>query len=249
MAPGDAGTSEAAKRLARRLGLPLGPPEGLHADYMLVLTPERLELRTTGGRARGPVYVDFTAGRQRHRRLYGGGRRQLLARAVGLRPGYQPRVVDATAGLGRDAFVLASLGCSVILVERSPVVGALLADGLRRAALDPEIGAWVRQRMSWIEGDSLDYLRGLAGRARPEVVYLDPMYPDRKKSALVKKELRVLRDLIGAQEDAGTLLEVACATATRRVVVKRPKSAPPLSGPSPSTTVSSVNTRYDIYLP
>ncbi len=249
IAPGDTATRDATEALARRLNLPIQHPETTDADYLLVLTPERLELRTTGTTTASAVYVDFSGGRARHRRLHGGGRRQALARAVGLRPGYRPRIVDATAGLGRDAFVLASLGCTVRLVERSPIVCALLADGVRRAAQDPEIGPWVQERMSWVEADSLDYLRDLTGRARPDVVYLDPMYPERKKSALVKKELRVLRDLVGPEPDAMPLLELACSTATRRVVVKRPRTAPPLTTqPAANTTVCSLNTRYDIYL-
>ena len=107
------------------------------APFALVLTESRLELRKLDEPKLGAVYVDFVEGAVAHRRKFGGGRGQSIAKAVGLKSGAMPTVVDATAGLGRDAFVLASLGCKVTLNERSPVVGALLQDGLTRAGQDP----------------------------------------------------------------------------------------------------------------
>lgn len=241
------GREAEAAALAQQLRLPLAeaPKEGL--DYALVLTDTRLELRTLGPKAPGPIYVDFVGGRLGHRRRSGGGRRQPLARAVGMKPGYNPHVVDATAGLGRDGFVLASLGCRVVLVERSPVVAALLEDGLARARRDAHIGAWVQERLRLVWADGPAYLSGLPQARRPDVVYLDPMFPERRKSALVKKEMRVFRELVGTDPDAPALLAAALSCARRRVVVKRPKNAPPLQGPEPSGAVVSPNTRYDIY--
>lgn len=236
-----------AASLAQRLGLPLteAAPTGL--DYVLALTDSRLELRALDPKAPGPVYADFVGGRLAHRRRYGGGRGQPLARAVGMKAGYSPEVVDATAGLGRDGFVLASLGCRVVLVERSPVVAALLEDALARARQDALIGAWVQGRLQLVQAEGAAYLRGLPAGRRPDVVYLDPMFPERRKSALVKKEMRLFRELVGTDPDAPALLAAALACARRRVVVKRPKNAPPLQGPEPSGAVVSPNTRYDIY--
>ena len=125
-----------------------------------------------------------------------------------------------TAGLGRDAFVLAGLGCKVIMVERHPVVAALLEDGLRRAYDDSEIGEWMRERMSLFHGSSIDKLADAVKSTGTEidVVYLDPMYPHREKSALVKKEMRVFQTLVGADLDADGLLKPAQADgpSTRR---------------------------------
>lgn len=132
------------------------------------------------------IVVDFVTGAVAHRRKFGGGRGQSIAKAVGLKQGVMPSVVDGTAGLGRDAFVLASLGCTVTMVERHPVVAALLEDGLRRAYQDAEIGDWMRERMRLFHGSSLEALSKLAQEV--DVVYLDPMYPHRDKSALVKKK-------------------------------------------------------------
>lgn len=241
----------AAAALALELGLPwIIDPAGATATcftHLLVQTVERLELRELGADAPGPVYVDFAAGAVAHRRRFGGGRNQPLARAVGLKGGATPTVVDATAGLGRDAFVLASLGCTVQLIERAPIIAALLRDGLQRAARTPDIGLLVTERLHLITADGRDYLRGLAESQRPEVVYLDPMYPHRQKTALVKKEMRLLRQWVGDDDDAPELLAAALCCAQRRVVVKRPRQAPMLAGPPPGFQIVAPNTRFDIY--
>jgi 16S rRNA (guanine1516-N2)-methyltransferase len=237
--------ADAAAAWAERLRLPLEPLGETDAEGLLVWTGERLELRDSRPGAAGPVYVDFVAGQAAHRRRYGGGRGQPLARAAGLKGGRTPAVLDATAGMGRDAFVLAVLGCHVTLLERSPVVGALLEDGLARARRDPKT-APVAARMRLHGGDAAAFLAGLA--ERPEVVYLDPMYPHRGESALPKKEMRLFRALVGDDRDAPALLEAARRRARGRVVVKRPRAAEPLAGPAPDLSVMSKNTRFDVYL-
>jgi 16S rRNA (guanine1516-N2)-methyltransferase len=238
-----------ASELADELALPLATDSlAISPTHLLVLTGLRLELRELGLAASGPVSIDFTTGTAAHRRQFGGGRRQPLARAVGLKGGATPTVIDATAGLGQDAFVLASLGCPVRLVERSPIIAALLRDGLQRAARDPEIGLWVMERLSLCRADGREYLRGLSEDQRPEVVYLDPMYPHRRKTALASKEMRLLRQLVGDDHDASELLAAALACARRRVVVKRHRRAPVLAGPSPHAQIIAPNTRFDLYL-
>lgn len=214
--------------------------------FALVLTERQLELRKLDEPKLGPVYVDFVEGAVAHRRKFGGGRGQSIAKAVGLKSGANPTVVDATAGLGRDAFVLASLGCSVTMLERHPVVAALLADGLLRAKQDPEIGAWVSERMRLISGPALENLQRLP--FEHDVVYLDPMFPHRQKSALVKKEMRVFQSLVGPDLDADALLPVALSVATKRVVVKRPDYAGFLNERKPSTSIETKSNRFDVYV-
>lgn len=231
-----------ARRLADELLLPLVGQAG--ADLELHVTPGRLELRERAADAAGPVYADFASGRAAHRRLHGGGRAQPLARAVGLKGNAPLTVTDATAGLGQDAFVLASLGAEVTLLERSPVVGALLADALRRARADPEV-ADIAARMTLQVGEAAALLETLPPS---DVVYLDPMYPHRTKSALPKKEMRLFRLLVGPDDDAAGLLAAARGVALRRVVVKRPAGAPFLGGAKPDGRLESKNTRYDLYL-
>ena len=236
-----------AEILARELALPL-IEDSTRTDFawLLALTPQRLELRQQGPQTPGPIYVDFADGALAHRRRFGGGRGQPLARAVGLKGG-NSRIMDATAGLGQDAFVLACLGCRVHMVERSPIIAALLRDGLERAALDPEIGPLVKERLRLTVAESGPFMEQLKEEARPEVVYLDPMYPHRAKAALVKKEMRALRQIVGEDRDASGLLAAALGCARRRVVVKRPRLAPILKGPEPNARIEAPNTRFDIY--
>ena len=233
--------SGALSEIADRWGL-------LHdenAPLALVLTGEQLELRKRDEPKLGGVFVDFVSGAMAHRRKFGGGRGEAVAKAVGIKGTYLPDVVDATAGLGRDAFVLASLGCRVRMIERHPVVAALLEDGLQRGYRDPEIGEWLQQRLTLIYGPSAQKLSTLS--PRPDVVYLDPMYPHRQKSALVKKEMRIFQSLVGADNDADRLLDPARALAKRRIVVKRPDYAPPLNGVETSSAVVTKSHRFDIY--
>ena len=151
------GFERQAHGLARRLSLQMTVPDDPRPDFLLRFIDDRLQLQQTGNKAPGPVYVDFVAGKAAYRRQQGEGRRTPLARAVGFKPGFVPRVIDATAGLGQDALVLATLGCTVTLVEQSPVVHALLEDGLRRAAKLPETRAIV-SRMTLVHADSACYL-------------------------------------------------------------------------------------------
>ena len=215
------------------------------ADLALVLTETRLELHKLDEPKLGAIYVDFVSGAMAHRRRFGGGRGEAVAKAVGIKGHYLPNVVDATAGLGRDAFVLAAIGCHVRMIERNPVVAALLDDGLQRGYQDVEIGAWLKERLTLIHDSSLMALTHIA--PKPEVVYLDPMFPHREKSALVKKEMRVFQTLVGADLDADDLLTPAMRIATKRVVVKRPDYAPYLNEVKPQVSVKTKSHRFDIY--
>lgn len=216
-----------------------------NALMALVLTPERLELRKRDEPKLGGIFVDFVSGAMAHRRKFGGGRGEAVAKAVGIKGDYLPDVVDATAGLGRDAFVLASVGCRVRMLERHPVVAALLDDGLQRGYQDAEIGSWLQERLQLIHASSLAELAHLT--PRPDVVYLDPMYPHKQKSALVKKEMRVFQSLVGPDNDADGLLEPARSLARKRVVVKRPDYAPPLADIATQNAVVTKGHRFDIY--
>jgi len=237
---------ERAKALAQRWGFSLAdsPREGVQ----LQITRERLQLVEQSEGAPGAVYVDFIGGAVGHRHRFGGGRGQTIAKAVGLKGGNNPRVVDATAGLGRDAFVLASLGCHVTMIERSAVVAALLEDGLARAADDLDVGGWIRERMHLIHADAVAWMDSLDESDLPDVVYLDPMFPHKQKSALVKKEMRLLQKLLGFDEDEAALLDAALRIARKRVVVKRPDFAHPLAQRKPSMAIKGKKHRFDVYV-
>jgi 16S rRNA (guanine1516-N2)-methyltransferase len=233
-----------AEILAERFVLPFAK----HLDktqHQLVFSNQHLELRTPD--LAKPIRIDFTEGKNAHRRQFGGGRGQPLAKAVGLKKGATPTIVDTTAGYGNDAFVLATLGCHITLIERNPLLAALLENAIARARLDPNTEQ-IAQRMTLIHSDASQYLTKLTPEQRPDVIYIDPMYPSRQKSALVKKEMQLLHHLVGPDTDSEQLLDSARHTAMKRVVVKRPKSAKPIAEQKPSTSVESKNTRYDIYI-
>ena len=241
-----------AAELAAGLNLPV-TTDTSKWDMLLVFEPidtppgYRLALQQFGADAPGPVDVDFVGGKVGHRRRTAEGRKQPLARAAGLKHGAHPSVLDATGGLGRDAFVLATLGCGVQVLERSPIVAALLHNGLERARADAAT-APIAARMTLVNADARVYLHTLSGTHRPDVIYLDPMYPPRDKSALVKKEMRILRALLGDDQDAAELLVTARDYAKHRVVVKRPARAPWLGDLQPGMSIENENTRYDVYL-
>jgi 16S rRNA (guanine1516-N2)-methyltransferase len=237
----------AALTLADSLGVALLEEldEREEAAY-LALTEQRLELRSGDKFSDGPVFAEFISGKMGYRRAQGLGRRQPLGRAVGLKKGEFPTVLDATPGLGRDGFVLACLGCSVRWVERSVIVAALLQDGLNRACTDPASKQIIEQNISLEVGDAQDIM--LAGLEPEEVVYLDPMYPHRTKSALVKKEMRRLRLVVGGDEDSDSLLDRALRYAKNRVVVKRPHPSKPLGNRVPDFAIPGKKTRFDVYL-
>lgn len=231
---------EKAIALAQTLGLPyvLEPLHGL----MLHVADERLELREAGSKT-GPVYVDFSA----LKRKYGVGVRRrpvdLIAKAISAKQHLS--VFDATTGLGQDAFVMALYGCQVRMLERSKVVHALLEDGLERAKNDKDL-AEIIARMSLSYGDAKQILPTLAQTKCPEVIYLDPMYPESGKSAAKRKEMRLFRELVGDDMDVQDVFEVALETATKRVVIKRPLKAPTLG--KPSFVTKGTTLRFDVYL-
>lgn len=221
-------------------------------SIVFLLHQDVLQLALVDARDLLLIRADFHGAGMDYRRAKGGGRSEMIAKAVGLRGQKKPTVLDATAGLGVDAFVLSSLGCRVTLLERVPAVRALLEDGLRRALAhaagnDPGLQT-ILDRMQLVGSDAWDYLQQLPEADRPDVVYLDPMFPERKKSAAVKKEMQVFHHLIGPDADADQVCHAALAIARGRVVVKRPRTAPALAACTPSHSIEGKRNRYDIYL-
>ena len=194
---------------------------------------------------KGRVQVDFVSGAAQYRRTKGGG--ELIGKAVNHTA--KPTVWDGTGGLGRDSFVLASLGLTVHTFEQNPAVACLLSDGLHRALNHPEV-ADIAGRVTLHVGDTCTLLPELAQHiGRPDVVYLDPMYPERQKSAAVKKEMAYFHGLVGNAQDEAGLLAAARTVAKKRVVVKRPRLGAFLNQEKPAYQYSGKSTRFDVYLP
>lgn len=236
-----------ARVWSEQLQLPLledGPASG----FYLLYDHQGLALVNGDDPKTLPVRVDLLAGATAHRRAYGGGRGQALAKACGLKPGITPRILDATAGLAGDAFVLASLGCEVLAIERHPWIAALVEDALQRSLADPGV-AEITARLKMRRGDATREMDRLASLENfvPQVIYLDPMFPHSEKTAQVKKEMQFFRELVGKDEDADLLLDQALKLASHRVVVKRPRKAPVLGGRKPGLVLSGKANRFDIY--
>ena len=172
--------------------------------------------------------------------------RELLVRAARVRGVESPTAVDATAGLGEDSLLLAAAGFAVTMFEQDPVIAALLRDALERAANEPQL-AGVVARMTLVEGDSVTGLRELG--FSPDVVFLDPMFPERTKSAAVKKKFQLLHHLERPCDNEGELLDAALVVRPRKVVIKRPPKGPWLAGVRPSHSLAGKAVRYDVIVP
>ncbi len=253
MAAADTSCEAEARVLADKLGLKLlstgiSPAFLSQPDAVLFTSVAGLYLQRTGKGAPGPVSASFGSAAMRHRRR--AGQNEMLGRAVGVGKKPQLKVVDATAGLGRDSFILADLGCDLKLCERHPLISELLASGLLQARASSD--EWLRQvsfRMELFPGDAR--LMDDTEMSEVDVIYLDPMFPSRSKSASVKKEMalfQILLDIDEAPTDAAELLPWALVQDVARVVVKRPSKAPPLADGIPSHVISGKSIRYDVYV-
>ncbi|MCW8899528.1 MAG: class I SAM-dependent methyltransferase [Gammaproteobacteria bacterium] len=245
---------EAAENFAADKHLTCHPYKETNSTLTLNYSDNFVELRDV--KKNIAIHIDFISGELAHRQQYGGGKGQSIAKAIGLKQGSEPpSVLDATAGLAKDAYVLACLGCPLTLLERSPIIVELIRDAIHRAKEDDHFQSILDTGFNLIEQSSIDYLTALLKQQEtnpdviyPDVIYLDPMYPERKKSASVKKNMQLLQTLLGQDEDTQTLLDIALKVAKKRVVVKRPKGTENLSELVPTYKVESKKTRYDIYI-
>ncbi len=169
--------------------------------------------------------------------------KEFLVRASGVRKaGESPAAVDATAGLGEDSFILAACGFRVTMYEYNPVIAELLQDALLRAALDPDLRD-IASRMTLKKGDSIQGIR--SGEESPYMVLLDPMFPERRKSAMVKKKFQLLQKLEKPCSSGEELLAAAMTAQPKRIVIKRPLKGPFLGGLKPDISIEGKMIRYD----
>lgn len=243
---GEAQQSPRLMALAQTYGLTI--VEQTSDDLHLLWSDDKLQLVQESQPKQAGVLVDFLGAAATYRRKQVSIKNEIIARAVGCKNNERPRVLDATAGLGRDSLVLASVGCEVAMLERNNAVAALLADGLTRLQLTCE-DAWINNFIGLYHGsliaDCFDWQNILP---KVDVVYLDPMYPHKKKSAAVKKEMKAFQGFVGADEDSDELLSVAKKVAQQRVVVKRPDYAEYLNQQKPDFSLESKKHRFDVYL-
>lgn len=232
--------AEPAKGLARELNLPY---QLEHADYQLTYTEAGLTLQNNHETKCKPLLIDFNSTLYTRRLAKAGRNSEMLVQAMGVKSKEKLNIIDATAGLGSDGFLLAYVGHQVTLIERSPILHALLKDALERAKANPQL-APALTRITLLFGDA----KTLLANHHADVIYLDPMFPDRKKSAAVKKEMVMLHDLLGAGDEGEALFTAAMAAAQKRVVVKRPRLAPTLVAKEPNYNLEGKSSRFDVYL-
>lgn len=225
--------------LAASLQLPLLPEIDNNYEFLLLEKDNMLTLSWQS--AKQPIYltIDFLHGKLAYRQKQALSK-EAIVKAVGAKGNERPSVVDATAGLGRDAFILASIGCPVTLIEQHLVIAALLADGINRLSQQQAIA------MQLMQGNAVTILQNLS--TKPDVIYLDPMFPPRNKSALVKKDMQILQRLThDLLTDNEVLLQTALGCALKRVVVKRPNYAPTLTLQAADFVIHTEHHRFDIY--
>ncbi|CEM30683.1 unnamed protein product [Vitrella brassicaformis CCMP3155] len=287
----DTSGKQSAREISERCGIPLATADQSECSFLLEYRSSdgHLTLRRRGDSVRSALSVDYVGGRLGRRLVgvsRGQGPREMVAKAVTSAKVKAPCVWDMTAGLGRDAAVLAAAGCTVRMLERHPGLAALLEDGVQRlhrhtdantrpaadsqgifldgtpsAALVPGpgfskrlLGCHCMDSSGLIKpGDLQRDVPSWMTDERPDVCYLDPMFPPRTKSAEVRKDLRLLQDLLGHSDtdaDHEMLFRTALRLCRWRVVVKRPASGPPLLGVQPSMSVRGRDTinRFDVYL-
>lgn len=192
-----------------------------------------------------PLIVDFIGGALNHRLNFGGGIGQDLAKAVGIKSGIRPEIIDATAGLGRDSFIMASLGSKITLIERSQIMHDLLADGMKKASNAGGRTSEIISRMRLIYGDAIELIPQMSS----DVIYIDPMHPLRQKSALVKLEMRQIRSLVGEDIDQIELVKTALHAESARVSLKWPAKTPlPDAVPKCTYQIVGKSVRFDIFI-
>ncbi len=192
-----------------------------------------------------PLIADFISDSMSYRQNFGGGIKQDIAKAVGIKSGIRPDIIDATAGLGRDSFILASLGSKITLIERSQTIHDLLADGMKKASKVGGRTAEIVSRMKLLHADAIELLPSLS----TDVIYLDPMHPPRRKSALVKSKMRQMRSIVGEDPDQIELIKKALNSSCNRVTLKWPSRSPlPTVLPKCSYQILGKTVRFDIFI-
>ncbi|WP_367679903.1 class I SAM-dependent methyltransferase [Buchnera aphidicola] len=212
----------------------------------LIINPLRIELKHRYFSNLGTICVDFNKKSISYRANLATRNSEAIAKAVGLKKNYFPFIIDATAGLGQDAFILSKLGCKVHMFERNPIVALLLFDGLKRAYNNLKFGSWLKKRLFFSYSSSFRMKKILL--KRPDVIYLDPMFAIKKK-ALSKKEMNLLKFFVGKDSDAIDLLNFSFSYAKHRIVIKRPRSLPPFFSKKVINSIITNKYRFDIYPP
>jgi 16S rRNA (guanine1516-N2)-methyltransferase len=212
-------------------------------DFSLFIENNILYLKSKKHTDWLPFSINFLSNNLIKRKEYF-GINQEISKAMGIKKDYKPRILDATAGLGRDSFLLASIGVDVIMIERNPVIFAMLENALINARLEKEISS-ITEKMILINANSIDYLKD---NNDFDVIYIDPMFPKSNKSRLVKKEMQIFREIVGDDLDSEELLDLALKKKAKRVVVKRMIKSEYIKNLKPNFEIKGKIIRFDVYV-
>ncbi|WP_367672462.1 class I SAM-dependent methyltransferase [Buchnera aphidicola] len=214
-----------------------------HTKYSLIIQPDcHLELKNNLEPKFKNIYINLN---YKKVQFYRNNKNLKIAKAIGIKKNKKLIVLDATAGLGKDSFIFFSLGCKVFMIERNPVLAALLNDGLERGYKDKKIGNLLKKNIKLIHTSKITTL--LLEKIKPDVVYLDPMFPKIKKTSLSKKNIRIIRDLVGNDNDSDILFQKFQSLMIKKIVVKRPRYANHLGNKIPKHIIKTKKHRFDIY--
>ena len=251
-----------SKQISEDLEIPLIDPTVANLDYLTEqnalfsfsenetdINTQQLTLQLLLDGKTDTLKFDLAQGEVALRASKASKSNEVIAKAIGCKSHYRPNVLDATAGMGRDSLMMAMLGCNVIMQERNFAIYHLLNNALLRLKNSHNFKSDIVERISLQKQNSIEKMNALED---VDVIYLDPMFPERKKSALVKKEMRLFKRLAGEDCDADQLLINALNSSAKRIVVKRPKGAPILAkdlvDKKPSHEILAKKFRYDVYL-
>ncbi|CAL4043792.1 Ribosomal RNA small subunit methyltransferase J [Buchnera aphidicola (Takecallis arundicolens)] len=213
------------------------------SKFSLIINKNRIELKNHSIICKNNIWVEFN---YKKMKLYEYDKKIKMIQAIGIKKNIFPNILDATTGLGKDAFIFFSHGCHVTMVERNPIISILLYDGLKRSYKDNNIKNLIKQRMHLIYNTSFNINK--FNIKQPDVIYLDPMFPKIKKKALSKKTIRTIQDIVGYDTDSDLLLSKCISFAIKRVVVKRPKQSYHLANIKPHHIIKTKKHRFDIYV-
>ena len=215
------------------------------SDFILYREDKKILLKSNLHKDWLPFSIDFLSN-EITRRKNQLGLNQEIAKAIGIKKDYKPAVLDTTAGLGRDSFMLASLGCNITMLERNPVIFLLLQNGLDIAKENEETRTII-ERMTLVNANSIDFLKN--DLENFDVIYIDPMFPKSKKSRLVKKDMQIFREIVGDDLDSSELLKLALKQKVKRIVVKRMINSENIANIKPNFEIKGKTTRFDVYTP
>jgi len=247
----DESDQQKSEQLAEKFQVPLINSVTKEDGYLLLYSEGALKIMRTDEKIKSAFSIDFFSTKAKHHKLNQGRGKLPIIKACGIKHNQRPSIIDATAGLGQDSFLLASFGSMVTCIEQQPIIAELLMDALSRAKrgsdkLGSESIIEIANRMNVI----CDYAETYLKRHQADVVYLDPMYPiqENPKQAKVKKQMQLLRDLDGTESNEQALFASAIKACKKRLVVKRPNWASHLAGKEPTHHIPGKTHRYDVYL-